>query len=380
MSSFGGSGRWGRRLLGCVLACGLGGSALAQMAPRLTGAAVIAQLDAAQRDLAARGQMLAEPQLVSASAQLGQMSAALRQALGNDSAKPVEIIDETVKASAWRAAAAAQRTQAYLKVADGCLGADATAMTAALVDSIQRLAAAPASSAKAQPVINAVETADQRPLFVLRPGSDKPLLVALTGANLVDPQCVDPQITVTDEHGTLLDPQPTVGGISPARIELKVAAGTALKPGGYVVHVVPKRKAFLVGCTVQPEAVAVLQVAAPLKFSVDYTVTASCRVPGATGAAGQDVAPVTGTMPDITAYGATVQQQVDTSACADPLSYAVSAKVRFGDGHTASTGPIVQSADASITAGLPGGLSLNWNPTVHTVFVRSGANACKGVY
>jgi hypothetical protein len=43
-------------------------------------------------------------------------------------------------------------------------------------------------------------------------------------------------------------------------------------------------------------------------------------------------------------------------------------------------GPITQSADATITAGLPGGLTLSWDPSVRRIFVRSGVNACKGVY
>ena len=161
-------------------------------------------------------------------------------------------------------------------------------------------------------------------------------------------------------------------------IELKLPPSQMLEPGSYVLHVVPRRKTFLLGCVTQPEAVAVVQIAKPLRLSVDYTLTAMCAADH--GGAGKSVPLGAGTLPDIGAYGSTVSQQIDTTACGDPLSYEVSATVRRADGSSASIGPIVQSANASITAGLPGGLSLNWNPSIHTMFVRSGANTCKGVH
>lgn len=365
--------RW---LMG-VAACALAGPATGQLAPRLTGEAVIAQLESAQRDLAVKVQASAEPQLTATSEQLARMASSLRTTLaGADAAKPVEIINEQARARAWRAQAAAQRTRAYLDASGGCLGDDATALAAALATTVDRLAGAADSSKDAQPVINAVETLDQQPLFALRP-SEKPLAFALIGANLSDAQCADPQITATDDHGALLDVQPVVTGISSARIELKLPARHLLKSGGYVLHVVPKRKVFLMGCTTQPEAVAVVQIASPLRFSVDYRLTAMCSA----GGGGEKNVPLgAGTLPDITAYGSTVSQQIDTTACGDPLSYAVSASVRRDGGSSVSVGPFVQSANASITAGLPGGLSLNWNPSIHTMFVRSGANTCKGVH
>ena len=52
----------------------------------------------------------------------------------------------------------------------------------------------------------------------------------------------------------------------------------------------------------------------------------------------------------------------------------------FGDGHAVSVGPISQIASAGITAGLPGGLSLSWDPSVRQLFLRPGAASCKGVY
>jgi hypothetical protein len=54
--------------------------------------------------------------------------------------------------------------------------------------------------------------------------------------------------------------------------------------------------------------------------------------------------------------------------------------VTFGDGHSSTVGPISQIASAGITAGLPGGLSLSWDPSVHQLVVRPAASSCKGVY
>ena len=71
---------------------------------------------------------------------------------------------------------------------------------------------------------------------------------------------------------------------------------------------------------------------------------------------------------------------VAVNGCADPLSYAISATVTFGDGHSSTVGPISQIASAGITAGLPGGLSLSWDPSVHQLVVRPAASSCKGVY
>jgi len=371
-----GSAAW-RWWLG-LACCSLAVSAAAQLAPRVTGEAVIAQLDAVQHDLAARAQASADPQLVATSAQLARMASDLRGTLsGADATKPVEIIDARAQAKARRAQAAAQRTRAYLDISGGCLGGDAQALVDALAAGIKQLAAASDSSKDAQPVIDAVETLDHQPLFALHPG-DKPLAFALIGTNLSDAQCADPRVTATDGQGAPLAVQPEVTGVSAARIELKLPPSQMLDPGSYVLHVVPKRKTFLLGCTVQPEAVAVVQVAKPLRLSVDYTLTAMCGADR--GGAEKSVPLGAGSLPDIHAYGSTVSRQVDTTACGDPSSYTISATVRRADGSSASVGPITQSANASITAGLSGGLSLSWNPSVHTMFVRSGANTCKGVH
>ena len=73
----------------------------------------------------------------------------------------------------------------------------------ALAASVKRLADAEDASKDAQPVIDAVETLDHKPLFALHPG-DKPLAFALTGTNLSDAQCADPEVTATDGQGAPL--------------------------------------------------------------------------------------------------------------------------------------------------------------------------------
>lgn len=369
----------------CVLLALLAGGAAGAAEPaagglglRVTGDAVIAQLGTVERALAARSGATGDARLAAVAGQLGQRAQTLRAELGADADKPVDLIGKGEQGRVWRAHALAERAQAYLDVCANCVGEDAAAMTAALVTTADQLAAAPDGASAAPPVIDAVQTLDNRPLFVLRPGAGA-VAFALGGANLLDTRCPDPKVTATDAHGTPLAVQPSVTGVSPARIELKLPTAAKLAPGAYVLHVVTTRKEFLRGCATQPEALAVLEVARPFKVSVSYTLSASCAAPDAQGAA-HDVVLGSGSLPELTAHGATVRQQVDTSACADALKYSLAAKLAFADGTSQAVGPFVQDAAASITAGLPGGLSLNWDPAVHTIVVRSGANTCKGVY
>ncbi|WEN14472.1 hypothetical protein PY254_14720 [Rhodanobacter sp. AS-Z3] len=360
-------------LLG-LLASGSSGLVHGQIAPRLTGAVVMSELDVAQHDLSARAASLPKSSLASTSKQLADMEAALRKTLGKDADQPLDIIDAKPKSSAYRAHAAVQRVQAFLAASKGCFDADTTAMADALAVSVSQIAGV-SGAAKLPPVIDGVETADHRPLFVLRNSGQK-ISFALVGANLFDAQCENPTVTATDAAGKLQALQPTLAGASPNRIELELAAGGQLSPGGYVLHVVPKHKAFLLGCGAQPEAVAVVQVAAPEKLSVSYALTTTCRAGDGSEQAGPAIA---GTMPDF-AGANTVSKAVDTGACADPVRYTISAGVTFADGHKASVGPISQIASAGITAGLPGGLTLSWDPSVRQLFVRAGAGSCKGVY
>lgn len=366
--------RLGAAVLMGLLASGWVGQAGAQLAPRLTGTVVVSELEAAQQALSARAASLPKSSLGSTSEHLADMVTALRKSLGKDADKPVDIIDAKSKSSAYRAHAATERVQAFLTASAGCLDADADAMADALAATVTQIAAA-SGAAKLPPVIDAVETADHRPLFVLHSAAGK-MNFALVGANLFDAQCEDPTVRVTDEQGQPRTIQPSVTGVSPSRIELELVDGAQLEPGSYVFHVVSRRKAFLLGCGAQPEAVAVVQVAAPAKLLVSYALTTTCRA----GDGAEQVGPaIAGTMPAL-AGSSMVSQQVDTGSCSDPVRYTISAGVTFADGRMASVGPISQIASAGITAGLPGGLTLSWDPSVRQLIVRSGASSCKGVY
>jgi len=352
-----------------LAAGGWGAKAGAQDAARPTGDYVLAQLDAARQALAQRAKARPDPALADAERQLGQIGDALRQQLGSATAQPIEILGDKAKAATMRANAAAQRTQAFLKVSAACRGSDAKSLAAALALAVGQLASA-SGSAKSPPVIDAVETTDQQPLFVIHP-AEQPLAFAVLGANLLDAQCANPQLSLTDAQGKPVDTQPVITGITPQRIALRFASTAGLQPGGYVLHVVPQRKAFLVGCTKQPEAVATLQVAPPLHVVIDYTLSATCRGQG-------QLVLGHGSLPAIAKQGATVSQPIDATACTRPESYTVSATAHFGDGDQATVGPVTQPADVGITTGLPGGLTLSWNPSIHSLFARAEANVCRG--
>ncbi|GLQ87393.1 hypothetical protein [Dyella flagellata] len=352
-----------------LLLVGAASHASAQIAPRLTGEAVIARLDTAKQDVAARASATHDDRLASVGTRLGEMADALRKSLGDKAGQPADIMDDSRRIAVLRADAAVQRTRGFLDAAPSCPGSDAKALTEALATTIEQLAKASGSS-KAAPVISGVETIDHRPLFALHPGN-APVALALVGTNLSDPQCADPQISATDDKGKLLDNQPVITGVLPTRIELKLPDGAGGRPGALVLHVVPKHKGFLMGCSAQPEATTALQVTSPMRVSVSYDLTTTCS--------GGERVPASGNLPDITAYGATASRQVD-AACPSPSRYAISAKVTFGDGASASVGPVEQTAAADITMGLPAGFTLSWSPSTRTVFVRSAANVCKAVY
>ncbi|GLQ99200.1 hypothetical protein [Dyella mobilis] len=357
-------------LCGGLLASGAAGRATAQIAPRLTGEAVIARLMTAQQDLAARAASLHDDSLDAASKQLGSMADALRKSLGDKASQPADLMDDSRHVAVMRADAAVQRTRTYLDTAKDCPGSDAKAMASGLAANIDRLAKASGSS-KATPVVSGVESMDHRPVFALHPGNT-PIALALIGTDLADPQCPDPQVSAIDEKGKLLNVQPVVTGALPTRIELKLPDGAGSESGVFVLRVVAKHKAFLRGCTAQPEALTALQVAPSLRVAVSYNLQAVCN--------GAHVPVGSGNLPDIVAYGTTSTQQVAAGGCADPSRYAIGAKVVFGDGTSSSVGPIEQSAVADITMGLPAGLTMSWSPSTRTVVVRSTANVCKGVY
>lgn len=346
----------------------------AQLAPRLSAQVALDALGAADASLLREARLEPGSSLDRVHRQLAAMGAALKSDMGSDSLKPIELVGDGLRGRIARAHAAAARVQAYLTAAKGCLGGDAAAMQAALAEGVDRLAQA-GDAAKQVPVIDSVQDMAQQPLFALHQGSG-PLAFALTGSDLADTQCPGPTVVASDAAGKLLASQPMVTGAVPGRIELRWPDAGALPVGGVVLHAVAQHKVFLLGCKALPPASAVMQVVPPVRFEVAYTLDAVC--PGAKADGGL-VALAHGRLPPLKGYGATVSQPVDTSACPEPASYRLGAAVIQGDGQQVRAGPFTQGAQASITAGLPGGLSLNWNPALQTLFVRAGAATCKGV-
>lgn len=355
-----------RRLaaLGCLLA--LSAPALAQLPPRLTAASAADQLDAARQRLAGQAGTAATAQ------QLQSLGQALRTTLADRLALPLNALGDRDRGLVLRAHAAAQLADDFADADAGCRQGESAAMAQALALSVQRLAQAPAEAKPMQATIERIEAKDQPALFALH-ASAKPVALALVGSELSDPQCPDPQLTATDANGALLPVQPRITGVTAARVELAWNTG-GLEPGAYLLHLRPQHKAFLVGCSAQPEAAVALRLVPQAKFTVSYTLEGSCG-----GGAPHTVALGKGTLPPLDGYGATVARAVDTSACADPVAYRISASVGYADGANATAGPFEQNADANLTVGLPGGLTLSWDPAVRQLFVRSGAPMCKGI-
>lgn len=368
MSRFG----LGASLLLGLLAAALAAPSMAQLAPRLTGTTILAELDVARQELSTRATSLPHTRLGPTNELLAGIAQGLRKTLGGDAGKPIEIIDAGARSKAYRAHAVTERVKGFLQASEGCPDADMAAMADALAVTVAQLGSA-SGSAKVLPVIDGVETLDQRPLFVLRPGSD--MSFALRGSNLMDAQCEDPIVTATDGKGKRQAVQPVVTGVSPTRIELKLDGKGQLASGSYVLHVVAKHKAFMVGCKAAPEAVAVVHVATPTLATVSYTLNTTCR---ASDGGSHEMPPITGSIPDFT--GETIARQIDTSSCVEPVRYALSATTTFPGGHSSTVGPISQMASAGMTMGLTGGLTLSWDPSVRQLFVRAAPSHCKGVY
>ena len=356
-----------RQVVGLGLLLALAAPAGAQLPPRLTPGSVADQLDVARQRLAGL------PAAVTTAGELETLAQNLRSALASQLAKPLTALDDRARGMVLRAHAAAQWATDYADGAAGCREGETVAMAQALAWSVHRLVQAPAEGKPMQATIDRVETADHAALLALRMAG-KPVALALVGSELQDPRCPDPELTATDANGTPLPVQPRITGVSPTRIEFEWPGTAALIPGSYVLHARPQHKAFLVGCSAQPEAAVALQVVPSPKFTVGYALDAVCgREAPRTVALGE------GTLPPLEGYGATVSQAIDTSACADAVAYRISATVAYADGASAKAGPFEQSADANATVGLPGGLSLSWDPAVRQLFVHSGAPMCKGV-
>lgn len=360
-------------LAGMLVLLSLAASAQ-KVAPRLTGALVVAHLDKAMQAVKARDAGSPDPQLQAVAGQLQRMGAALNKALGGDANQPVATIDKDVRDAALRADAAATRVQAWLGAsAVSCTRDETAAMLKALAATLDRLVADTSSQKAPLPIIDGVETLDQRPLFVLRQGVAAPKFV-LTGENLVDAQCANPKVVALGADGKPVAAQPQLIAAQPGRVELQWPGAADLAPGSYVLQLSAERKGFLFGCRSQPPTVAVLQVVPPLSFTVSYALSATCE-----GAA----APVvlgSGTLPALTARDHTVTQTIDVAVCKNPSSYTIAAATSANGGQETKFGPVTQSADASITTGLGNGLTMSWNPSLHQLLVNSGKRTCKGVY
>lgn len=356
-----------RQLVGLGLLLALAAPAAAQLPPRLTAGSVADQLDAARQRLGG------QPAAAATAQQLQALAQNLRGALASQLAQPLTALDDRARGLVLRAHAAARLATDFADSTEGCREGEAATMAKALALSVRQLAQAPAEGKPMQATIDRVESADHAALFALHT-KEKPVALALVGSELHDPQCPDPRLTATDANGTPLPEQPRITGVLPTRIEFEWPGTAALAAGSYVLHARPQHKAFLVGCSAQPEATVSVQVVPAPKFTVGYSLDAVCgRTAPRTVPLGK------GTLPPLDGYGATVTQAIDTSACVDPVAYRLSATVAYADGASATAGPFEQSADANATVGLPGGLSLSWDPAVRQLFVRSGAPTCKGV-
>jgi len=348
-------------------------AAAQQVAPRLTGDMVVADLAKAQQAVKARAGDNHDAQLQAVSAQLQTMAARLRELLGGDAGQPLATIDKDARDAAVRADAAAKRVQAWINAsAVACTRDEADAMLAALTTTLAHLSADAEPQKAPLPVIDGVETLDQRPLFVLTADDAVPKFV-LTGANLVDAQCANPEVTATGPDGKPVAAQPQLVAAQPGRVELQWPGAANLPPGSYTLALSAQRKAFLLGCVSQPPAVAVLQLAPAPRFNVSYALIATCEGQSAPVSLAAATIPVAG-------RGQTVSRSIDVAACAQPVSYTLTAAASAGDGQETRAGPFTQGPDASVTSGLGNGLTLTWDPSLHQLLVRSGKRTCKGVY
>lgn len=362
-------------ILGSLLAALALAASAQQVAPRLTGAMVVEHLGKVEQAVKARAAASQDDALQGVAGQLQQMQSALTGALDDDADEPLETISKGTRAAAVRADAAAKRVQAWLDAsASGCTRADAAAMLAAVTTTLQQIVADTAEQKSPLPVIDGVETLDQRPLFVLHQGGDAAPKFVLTGANLVDSQCANPEVVALRADGQPVASQPKLVAAQAGRVEMAWPGADKLAPGSYVLRLTAQRKAFLVGCTSEPPTLAVLQVAPQLHFTVSYALSATCDGGTAPLVLGS------GTMPVMTGRSHTDTKTIDTSTCKEPTTYTVAASVRAPDGSETKYGPFSQGAAAIITAGLGNGLTITWDPSLHQLFVASGARTCKGVY
>lgn len=365
-----------RVALCCAVVAGAGAATLAsaqEVAPRLTGQLVIDQLGKVTQAVAARAKAEPDPDVDALHAQMVALAAALDKALGADAGQPVATIDAGKRDAVVRANAAAMRVKEWLAAsAVACTRDDVKAMLVALASTVTQLGADTASQKAPLPIINGVETIDRRPLFVLRPAKGIPRFV-LTGENLVDAQCANPQVVAVDASGKPAAQQPQLVAAQAGRVEMRWPQASTLAPGSYTLRLTAQRKAFLVGCVSEPPALAVLQVAPPASVRVTYALVGTCQgsatpVPLASGVLNLD------------GPGQTASRNVSLATCPQPVSYTLTAATQVGNGPASKVGPVTQGADAAITTGLGDGLTLVWQPALGQLFARSDKQGCKGVY
>lgn len=368
-----------RVLAAALLGAVLGGAWLAapvlaqEVAPRLTGAMVLDELGKVQQAAAARASASGDAGATAVAGKLAAMSAALKNVLGGKADEPTATLGADQRGAVVHADAAAKRVQAWLDASTvACTKDDLAAMLAAVSAVVDELAADTASQKAPLPVIDGVETLDKRPLFVLRPGKDAPRFV-LTGENLVDAQCANPNVVALDAAGHPAPVQPHLVAAQSGRVEMNWAGADKLAPGSYTLQLTAQRKAFLIGCTSQPAALTVLQIAPAQTFTVNYALVASC---------GGNPAPVPldSQTVSISGRGQTVTRNIDGAACTNPGSYTLTAAAHANNGEVTTMGPVTQGADASITAGVGNGITISWEPALRQLFVRSGQQGCKGIY
>lgn len=384
--------RFALRMLAVGLLLAAAVTAAAQVAPQVTAARVAQQLDAARAALKPRLSAQAPASLQQAAALLDQLDGKIHHDLGDDMSRPLVRLKDSQQVLLLHARAAATLTAGYLEASSHCLAGEDAALIRAYVRSLALVAGVDSggglsrlarmtglSKGGSLAVIDGLRNRAQKPVFALQHGVALANLV-IHGANLSDPQCSEPQVSALDADGKPLPTQPTVVGVSPSAIEVHWPDAGALAPATYLLQVVPQKHRLLLGCFKQaPARTAVAVVAAPV-FHVAYTLSATCAASADGTSATHRVALAHGDMPALDGFGKTVSARVDTSACPYPVSYAISASVAGRDGAVpAKVGPITQSAEAQISAGLPGGLTLSWNPSMQQLFVSSGSRRCQGI-
>lgn len=346
-----------------------------KVAPRLTGAMVVEQLHKAKQAVQERVANAPTDGLQKVAEQLQKMQESLVNTLGSDADKPLKTIDEEVRAAAVRAGAAAQRVEAWLDASGmACTHEEVEAMTHALGVTLDELAQQDDSQDAPLPIINGVETLDGQPLFALHQGIGAIPKFVLTGANLVDPQCANPELVAVDAKGEPAKAQPQLVAAQGGRVEVQWPGVASLAPGSYVLRLTAQRKRFLLGCGSEPETVAVLQVMPAHQFTISYQIAAMCS-------GKPDPVPLgSGTLPTLTAAKPDAVQSIDTSACPNATSYIIHASVKDRSGQVTKIGPLRKDAGATVTAGLAHGVTMRWDPFQHQLYVSAGQSACKGLY